>query len=202
MNKISILDYGLGNIHSIEKSILKLGYNSIVIDNEKDLLDSTHLILPGVGSFEHAMEILKEKKLDIAIKKYVQQGKPILGICLGMQLLFESSEENGFHLGLSILKGKVVAFKKNKDYTVPQVQWNKVLCNGYLFNDIKQDSFFYFLHSYYVDTKNEDYIVSFSKYNNIDYVSAIEYKNIFAVQFHPEKSSETGLKLIENFIRR
>ncbi len=200
--KISIIDYGLGNIHSIQNAIKKLGYESCLVDKKSEIINSSHLILPGVGSFGHAMEILKKKEIDLAIKEYVKLGKPILGICLGMQLLFESSEENGFNEGLSLLEGKVLPFIKNDNYTVPQVQWNKVSKNGYLFENIKNDSFFYFLHSYYINTENKNYNLNYSRYNKINYISAVQYKNISAVQFHPEKSGEIGLELIKNFIRR
>lgn len=199
---ISIIDYGLGNIYSIQNAINAIGFSSKIVNSYKDILESSHLILPGVGSFNHAMEKLQMNNLDEAIKEYVKRGDHILGICLGMQLMFECGEENEYTEGLGLLEGKVIKFQKKNNFSIPQIQWNQVskASKSKLMADIEGNNFFYFLHSYYATTSSKEYILGFTNYNEIDYISMVEHNNIMGVQFHPEKSGRIGLQLIKNFI--
>ena len=203
---VIIVDYGLGNIHSVESAVIELGYNVSIAKKPEDLVDATHIILPGVGSFQHAMENIKINKMDIAIKESIKNGKFILGICLGMQLLCKNSEENGLTNGLGLIDACVIKFKDNINYTIPQIQWNQLHKNdnSFLMEGINDKEFFYFLHTYYVNINKRlvGYVLGETKYCGEYYVSLIEYNNIMAVQFHPEKSGDAGLKLINNFIRK
>jgi len=201
--KIVIIDYGLGNIHSIENAVKKLGYHAMVVRKPSELVEATHIILPGVGSFQHAMDNLNESGMNRAIIEAAKE-KYILGICLGMQLLCKSSEENGLFKGLELIDARVLRFSETKGYSIPQIQWNKVFkdSNSILLKNIESDDFFYFLHSYYIRLDSNVDVVGTTRYCDNTYPSLIENGNIMAVQFHPEKSAESGLKLIENFIRR
>ena len=202
--KICILDYQAGNIFSIKNALQSLKIEGVVTDDEKLILESDGLILPGVGSYPKVMKYIKKKKLDITIKKFIKTGKPFLGTCLGMQLLFEKSEEFGNFKGLGILKGKVLMLPKNKKEKVPNIGWQKVFLKKKTYN--KSDKmfdkkFFYFVHSYYVDCK-EELIHTYSYFNNFRFCSSIKYNNIFATQFHLEKSGKQGLKMLKNFLKK
>ena len=206
MKTISIVDYGLGNIHSIQNAIELLGYKSKLVSSSKELFQATHLILPGVGAYPHAMKLLKENGLNKSILEFSKTGKPILGICLGMQLLFEESSEHGLTKGLNLLRGKVERFKPSEDYNIPQIQWNKLIkkddCSTML--GINDKEYFYFVNSYYVNIESLEnkYNIYYSSYANQNYLGLIEYENIIGVQFHPEKSGKSGLILLNNFIRK
>jgi len=205
MKYVSIINYGLGNIYSIQNAVSSFGYKSILVNSPAEVQSSSHIILPGVGSFQHAMNELKKDGLDEAILEFIKAGKPILGICLGMQLLFDESEENDLSKGLGVLKGKVLKFPSVEGYTIPQIQWNKVNFNNScsLMSGISKEEFFYFLHSYYVKPSDlGNYAAGLSNYAGLDYVSLIESDNVTGVQFHPEKSAKAGLQLIENFTKR
>jgi len=200
---IVIIDYEMGNIKNVHHALTYLGYRVEISDNPELIKKARGLILPGVGAFRDAVKVLKEKQLDRMIKEMVEKGKPFLGICLGMQLLFSYSEENGLFQGLGLIPGKVVRFPKA--LRVPHLGWNQVhyCLNGdgdkkVLFSGIKNDSYFYFLHSYYCIPDKEDTILTQSDYHQL-FVSSVHRDNVFGVQFHPEKSSSQGLNLLKNF---
>ena len=197
---IAIIDYDAGNIKSVEKALLFLEKEVIVTRDRDVILNADRVILPGVGSFGDAMAKLHEYDLVEVIHEYVKTGKPFLGICLGLQLLFDESEETPGVKGLGILKGKVRRFPDNKEYKIPQIGWNsiKVRPDSRLFNGIADDSYVYFVHSYYLDAENEDVVAAKTDYI-MEYHSAVESGNVYACQFHPEKSSDVGLRILSNF---
>ena len=199
--KIGIVDYGTGNVKSIKRALDRCGVESILTSSEMDIEKCDGIILPGVGAFKHAKEELNKLGLVEIIKKYVKT-RPILGICLGMQLLFEKSYENGEIEGLALIPGDVRPLKeKIKNGKVPNIGWYKL-------SNISEDSLvssnlnaeYYFVHSYYVSPTDEKCIVGKVEYNGFSYSVAIEHNNIFGCQFHPEKSREVGLDIIRNFI--
>lgn len=204
MKKIGIVDYGSGNIFSVMQAIKKNGVDCIVVNTKEQVNKCDAIILPGVGSFKNAMDSLQEKDLITELLDYAATGKPILGICLGMQLLFESSNEFGFYEGLRLIKGKVVKFTDLKEgSTIPQIQWNKVQTDGkksVLFKGVNTNPFMYFVHSYYVKPSQPNINFFNTSYGGIDYCCAVEFNNIYGVQFHPERSSLDGLLLLKNFI--
>lgn len=193
---IAIADYGIGNLRSVQKAFNKLGYDAIITGDKAVIESASHVVLPGVGAFADAINLLRTSGLEKIIIAEAKKGKPILGICLGMQLLFESSSESGFHEGLGLIKGKITRF--NIDLKVPQVGWNsvKVAKSSKILNNVDGE-YFYFVHSFCAADINDetcgitDYCVEFT--------SAVEKNNIFGVQFHPEKSGESGLKILKNF---
>ncbi len=197
---IAIIDYDAGNIGSVEKAIEYLGEEKILTRDPEILLKAEKVILPGVGAFGDAMEKLNKFGLVPVIKEIVNKGTPLFGICLGLQLLFESSEENPGVEGLGILKGKIVKFPKS-ELKVPQIGWNALHFprESRLFKGIEDGSFFYFVHSYYLRAEDESIVAGVANYG-IDFHAAVEKGNVFACQFHPEKSSDVGLKLLKNFI--
>lgn len=190
---IGIVDYGMGNLHSVSKALERLDYDYFVSENQAELAKADGLILPGVGAFKDAMEILEKAELDIFLKEWVASGKPLLGICLGMQLLFEMSEENGETKGLGFLQGKVRRFKglteKGERYKVPHMGWNNLsfLQEHQLLEDV-EEGYVYFVHSYVVREMEEDQLLASCDYQGV--VPAIVGKeNVLGTQFHPEKSS-------------
>ena len=199
--KIVIVDYGVGNTNSVLNAIKYIGYNNVLIsENEKDINEAECLILPGVGAFEEAITNLKKRNLDVVLNEEVLvKQKPILGICVGMQLMATLSEENGIHEGLNWIKGDVKKLILPNEFPVPHVGWNNVFVNKIdpLFSRNKINSHFYFDHSYYFDCDDE-YISSYCDYH-IKVPSAIQKNNIFGAQFHPEKSQTNGLKLFRDF---
>lgn len=201
MKNIIIIDYKVGNIGSIGNAIQRIGYNYTLSNKEEEIISADKVILPGVGSASEAMKNLRESELDKILIKYCNTGKPLLGICLGMQLLFEHSDE-GDTKCLSIIKGRVKKFKHSGN-KVPQIGWNNVMyTNKYkskLFLGIKNNSSFYYVNSYYCLPKFDKDITAITSYG-IDFCSAIENGNIFGVQFHPEKSSTVGERLLTNFL--
>ncbi|OEH92244.1 imidazole glycerol phosphate synthase subunit HisH [Bacillus solimangrovi] len=201
---IGIIDYGMGNLYSVSKALERLDYDYVLTDNIEKLKEAKGLILPGVGSFRDAMSILRETKLAQYIEAEVESGKPLLGICLGMQLLFEESEENGVTEGLSFLKGRAVRFAgvtdEGKRYKVPHMGWNKLEFhheNHPLLDDVAQDHV-YFVHSYFIDQTNKDVVLASSTYD-VDVPAVVGKGNVFGTQFHPEKSSEIGMSILKNF---
>ena len=206
MKTISIVNYGLGNIYSIQNAIDLLGYKSNLVSSPEELSQASHLILPGVGAYPYAMKLLKENGLNESILEFSKTGKPILGICLGMQLLFEESYEHGFSKGLNLLRGKVDRFKPCEGYSIPQIQWNELVkkddCS--IMSGIKDKEYFYFVNSYCIDISSleKKYNICFSTYANQNYLGLIEHENIIGAQFHPEKSGKSGLTLLNNFIQK
>jgi glutamine amidotransferase len=195
---IAIIDYGMGNLRSVEKGFLKVGVDAKVVSDPRSVNDAEAIVLPGVGAFRDCMKNLDQMKLIEPILKSVRNGKPYLGICLGLQMLFTESEEFGVYKGLDVLKGKVVRFQV--DLKVPHMGWNTVRLLGKppIFDDIKDESYFYFVHSYYVAPDDEGIIAGTTDYG-MTFTSMVWKDNIIATQFHPEKSQETGLKILKNF---
>jgi imidazole glycerol-phosphate synthase subunit HisH len=195
---IAIVDYGMGNLRSVEKGFLKVGVDAKVVRDPKGVDDASGVVLPGVGAFKDCMRNLERISLTDSIIRSIQKGKPYLGLCLGLQVLFTESEEFGVYRGLDILPGKVVRFRIN--LKVPHMGWNtvKFLKRPPIFSGIDDESYFYFVHSYYVAPDNTDAIAGTTEYG-IPFTSMIWKDNVFATQFHPEKSQETGLKILKNF---
>lgn len=193
---IAIADYGIGNLRSVQKAFNKLGYDAIITGDKAVIESASHVVLPGVGAFADAINLLKTTGLDKVIIAEANKGKPILGICLGMQLLFESSSESGVHEGLGLIKGKITRF--NIDLKVPQVGWNavKVAKPSKILNNVDGE-YFYFVHSFCAADINDE-TCGITDYS-VEFTSAVEKNNIFGVQFHPEKSGESGLKILKNF---
>lgn len=199
---IAIIDYDAGNIKSVEKALIYLGEDVIVTRDKDTILNADKVILPGVGAFGDAMNRLYEYGLVDVIKASIASGKPFLGICLGLQLLFEKSEESPGVSGLGIFKGKIKKFSENKGFKIPQIGWNslKIKDNARLFDGIADNSYVYFVHSYYLEAEDEGIVSTWTEYADT-FHSSIEKGNIFACQFHPEKSSDTGLKILSNFAK-
>ena len=198
---IAIIDYDAGNIKSVEKAISFRGGEPLTTRDPEEIRKASHVILPGVGAFGDAMEKLKTFGLIPVIKETALSGKPFLGICLGEQLLFERSEESPGVEGLSILKGTVVKFLPTNDLKVPNIGWNSIELhnNGRLFKGIQNGEFFYFVHSYYVHAEEKEIVSATIEYGVTADVS-VEKENVFATQFHPEKSSDMGMKVLDNFL--
>ncbi|MEO2082719.1 MAG: imidazole glycerol phosphate synthase subunit HisH [Desulfurobacteriaceae bacterium] len=199
---IAVVDYGMGNLRSVSKALEHVGADVLVTDNPEKLREAGGIVLPGVGAFRDAVRNLKERRLWEAIIKEVENGKPFLGICLGLQLLFEKSYEFGETEGFGFIEGEVVRFDLPREFKIPHMGWNQVYKRkeSRLFEGIRDGEFFYFVHSYYVKPVSEEVVLTETDYG-ICFVSSIEKENIFAVQFHPEKSQKAGLKLLSNFKR-
>lgn len=199
--KIVIVDYGVGNNYSISNAINFLGYKNVVISDTEEIINNSDIIiLPGVGAFDEAIKNIKSRNLDNLLKKLVfKDKKPILGICVGMQMLSEGSEENGWYNGLNWVKGVVKKLILPEKFSVPHVGWNDVFITKKtpLFSNISSAPHFYFDHSYYFETEDE-FITSYCNYG-INITASIQKENIFGVQFHPEKSHISGLKLFRSF---
>lgn len=198
---IAIIDYDAGNIKSVEKALLSLGEEAVITRDRDTILKAQKVILPGVGAFGDAMEKIRSNGLEEVIHEVVDKGIPFLGICLGLQLLFDTSEESVGVKGLGILKGKIVKIPDDQGLKVPQIGWNslKFPNKGRLFKGIDEDSYVYFVHSYYLQAEDPGIVVATTDYaTKID--ASVEKGNVFACQFHPEKSSEVGLKILKNFI--
>jgi len=197
---IGIIDYGRGNLRSVEKALQKLGYSARILENPKELDEVKGIILPGVGAFADAMIALEEKGWIQPLLHYAESGRPFLGICLGMQVLFEVGEEHGEHKGLGLLPGRVIKFPVGRK--VPHMGWNTLTqakpC--FLLEGIPEEAYFYFVHSYYALTEGEEILVGMSDYG-VRFPALVGRENIWGAQFHPEKSSPWGLKLLENFGR-
>ena len=196
---ISIIDYGLGNLKSVYKALKSLGFTSKITSSIKDIDNCNGIIFPGVGSFGDCMKQLDDRGLINSLKKSISSGKPFMGICLGLQILFERSEESPNVEGLSILKGEISKIKFDKDLKVPHMGWNKIniIKDSSILQGINSDAWMYFVHSFKF---NNDFKItdSVSSYGEI-FSASINKDNIFATQFHPEKSSEIGLTILKNF---
>lgn len=195
---IAIIDYGMGNIRSVQKAFEYLDFKNVVVtDDPKRILEADKVILPGVGAFRDAITTIKQTGLDKVIYKVVENNKPILGICLGMQLLFDKSYENGEYEGLKLLDGEIVKLPSTE--LIPQIGWNNldIIKKEPLFKDLQPNPYVYFVHSYYLETEAQ--IVSATTFYGKKISIAVQKGNIFATQFHPEKSGDTGLQILRNF---
>ncbi|ACI21109.1 imidazole glycerol phosphate synthase subunit HisH [Thermodesulfovibrio yellowstonii] len=199
---IALVDYGMGNIRSVSKAIEAVGGEVSITQSPEEIRKAKAIVLPGVGAFRDCMSNLTELGLLEAVREEILKGKPYLGICLGMQILFTESEEFGMCKGLDLIKGKVTRFKLPQDYKIPHMGWNTVIFKkkSKLLSEISDNSYFYFVHSYYVVPEESNFVGGVTEYG-IEFTSMIIYENIFATQFHPEKSQKMGLKLLSNFIQ-
>lgn len=211
--EVAIIDYGLGNLFSVKQACDHVGLRSRVTSEKKEIAKADAIILPGVGAFGDAMGILNKVDLASPILDFINSKRPFLGICLGMQLLFSESEEFGQHKGLDVIKGRVVKFPKKNNQgqinKIPQVGWNRIrkplLAQGHCWNDtvlnhVKDGEFMYFVHSFYSVPEDEKVVLSTTEYAGVNYCSSIQKENIFAFQFHPEKSAYEGLKIYRNLL--
>jgi glutamine amidotransferase len=196
---IAIVDYGMGNLHSVSKAVERLGYEVFVTGDAAQILAAKGVILPGVGAFGDAMNHLQETGLDETTRHVASSGVPLLGICLGMQLLFEESEEHGIHQGLGLLGGRVNRFQGT--YKVPHMGWNRLQYtqDSPLFANV-EEGYVYFVHSYHVQVTDSAHLLAVTDYHQ-PVTSIVGSKNVYGMQFHPEKSGETGLKLLNQFLK-
>lgn len=197
---IVIVDYGMGNLRSVQKGFERIGSEALVSRDIRDINSATKLVLPGVGAFPECMKNLTKFGLVESILDFLKSNKPFLGICLGLQLLFDESEEFGLNRGLEVIHGKVKAFDREIGLKIPHMGWNQVIFKKdiAIFDGIDNESYFYFVHSYYVEPEQESDTAAQTDYG-ITFTSAIARGNVFALQFHPEKSQKNGLKILENF---
>jgi len=195
---IGIIDYGMGNLASVEKAFAAVGHVAQIVRTPQAITDADKLILPGVGAFGRAMENLGRMDLLEPLGKALDEGKPLLGICLGLQLLFEKSEEHGFHEGLVVLAGRVR--KLPPEVKVPHIGWNQVSVtrDDPLLQGIPDNAFFYFVQSYFVEPQDQEQVIGTTDYG-VTFASIVGWRNVYGVQFHPEKSQDAGLKLLKNF---
>jgi len=199
---VAIVDYGMGNLHSVSKAIERLGYESLVTGDADAILAAESVILPGVGAFGDAMEHLRSSGLDTVVKDVAAGGQPLLGICLGMQLLFSSGEEYGTHEGLDIVPGSVIRFEPREGFKVPHMGWNRLnftqgespLLQGL------EEGHVYFVHSYHALVGRESDLIAVTDYG-FPVTAVVGRENVFGMQFHPEKSGELGMKLLGNFLK-
>lgn len=206
----AIVDYGMGNLRSVQKAFEKIGTNAVITSSPEVLDSAEKIILPGVGAFEDAMHELEERDLIEPLMKNINSGKLFLGICLGLHLLFNRSFENGEHKGLGLISGDVVKFKNNKNsgtgeqlkLKIPHMGWNRISFvnkDDRLFNNIPDETYMYFVHSYYVAPDDDSVVIGKTDYG-FDFPSIVCKDNVFATQFHPEKSQNNGLQLLKNFV--
>lgn len=207
MKKIAIIDYEMGNLHSVQKAFEKVGADAYIASNPQELDHAEKIVLPGVGAFRDAISTLCEKRFVDPIKDFIKSERPFLGICLGLQMLFDIGYEDGQWDGMGIVPGKVVKFdfsdrSDQNELKIPHMGWNrlKIVPGNPLYAGLDDDSFVYFVHSYYVVPEDETVIATTTDHG-IDFVSSIRKGNLFATQFHPEKSQAVGLKILENFAK-
>ena len=197
----AVIDYDAGNLKSVEKALLSLGEEVVITDDPEKILSADRVILPGVGAFGDAMANLRKTGLDDVIRKVVEKGTPFLGICLGLQLLFERSDEAPGVEGLGILKGEILRIPEQEGLKIPHMGWNSLHLenNGRLFAGIEEQSYVYFVHSYYLKAEEEEIVKASTEYSTHIHAS-VEKDNVFACQFHPEKSGDVGLHILRNFV--
>ncbi len=199
---VAIIDYDAGNIRSVEKAVAFLGQEAVITREPEVILAAEHVILPGVGNFGDAMEKLEHYRLVPVIREVVRKQIPFLGICLGLQLLFSKSDESPGVEGLGILEGEIKRIPDGEGLKIPHIGWNLLSFprKGRLYQGLSEESYVYFVHSYYLEAKEKEIVTAVTEYGVAIHAS-IEKGNVFACQFHPEKSSETGLKILENFLK-
>ena len=202
ISKIVIIDYGMGNLRNVQKGFEKIGFEATLTRNKKEIGKASAIVLPGVGAFKDCMENLEKYGLIDPLLRSIEKGKPYLGICLGLQILFSKSEEFGSHKGLDLIRGNVVKFKPDPEHKVPHMGWNTIEKEREvpMLQEVESGAFFYFVHSYYVVPEEAQVISTFTTYGN-PFVSSISKENLFATQFHPEKSQQKGLRILENFVK-
>ena len=198
---IAIIDYDAGNIKSVEKALKLLGEEPVITRDRETILNADKVVLPGVGAFGDAMHNLKKYGLDQVIHEVVEKGTPFLGICLGLQLLFERSDETPGVEGLGVLKGEILRIPDLEGLKIPHMGWNslKLQNGGRLFKNLPEEPYVYFVHSYYLKAADESIVKATTQYSTLIHAS-VEQGNVFACQFHPEKSSDTGLQILKNFV--
>jgi imidazole glycerol-phosphate synthase subunit HisH len=201
MNDVILIDAGTGNLRSVQKALESLGANVETTDHPQAILSGKGVVLPGVGAFGDFMSGLRARGLEEVIKDAAKRGTPLLGICVGMQALFEIGEEMGTHAGLGLLMGKVARFAESLSVKIPHTGWNQVEVKqeAPLFNEINAGAYVYFNHSYYCQAWNSSDIIATTDYG-LTFVCAVQCENIFGVQFHPEKSQMVGLRILKNFL--
>ena len=197
---IAIIDYEMGNLRSVQKAFERFGHQAAITSDSAVIADARKIVLPGVGAFRDAIAALRARKLVEPIRAAIEGGKPFLGICLGLQLIFDRSYEGGEHEGLGIVAGEVVRFRVPSQYKVPHMGWNQLHFSRRppVFEGVEEGAHFYFVHSYHVVPRDEGLIASETEYGS-PFCSSIWRDNLFAVQFHPEKSQSAGLRLLKNF---
>ncbi len=202
MPVIAIIDYGVGNLRSVEKALHNLGYEACVSNDSAVITQADAVILPGVGAFAEGMERLQTEGMDKTVYRVVESGKPFIGICLGMQLLFEYSEEGGKVKGLGILPGSIKRIPDSLHLKVPHIGWNKldIVRDNPLLNQLTENTYAYFVHSYYLEATHRQDVVCTTHYG-IDIDVVVNRDNVYGTQFHPEKSSSTGMKILDNFAK-
>lgn len=198
---IAIIDYDAGNIKSVEKALLLLGQDVVITGDREEILKADKVVLPGVGAFGDAMDNLRRTGLDQVIREVTDRGTPFLGICLGLQLLFERSDEAPGVDGLGILEGEILRIPDKNGLKIPHMGWNSLHLenNGRLFRGIEEGSYVYFVHSYYLKAADERIVKASTEYSTHIHAS-VEKGNVFACQFHPEKSSDVGIQILRNFV--
>ncbi|WP_319420596.1 imidazole glycerol phosphate synthase subunit HisH [Pleurocapsa sp. FMAR1] len=202
MVNVAVIDYEIGNLHSACKGLEKAGATPKITSSLTDILKADAFVLPGVGAFDPAMQHIRERKLEMPIKKAIASGKPFLGICVGMQILFERSEE-GQELGLGVIPGIVRRFKSEPGIAIPQMGWNQlelIQPELSLWQNLPTDPYLYFVHSYYAEPVNKSFNAAMVTHGSQTITAAIARNNLMAVQFHPEKSSDNGLQILSNFV--
>lgn len=207
MKSVSIIDYGMSNLLSICRAFEYVGAKVNIISTNEEIIKSDYLVLPGVGAFPDGMDELNSRKIPEGIHEFVKTGKPLLGVCLGMQMLLSKGFEHTETLGLNLIDGEVLALPKDElNFKVPNINWHEVIepsenkWHNTIFKETPNNSFFYFVHSYFVLPKFEDNILSQTNFGSLNFASAIQKDNVMGTQFHPEKSGTNGLKLLKTFI--
>lgn len=197
---IAIIDYGAGNLHSVQNALSALGEQTVITNQSEEILRADKVILPGVGAFGDAMDKLRKTGMDGMVHQLVKMQKPLLGICLGMQLLFEESEEAPGVQGLGVLKGKIVRIPAAEGLKIPHMGWNSLLSmQGKLLSGLGSEPYVYFVHSYYLEAEDKEVVSAYTEYGK-KLAIAVERGNLFATQFHPEKSGDAGMRILKNFL--